>query len=121
MFYICNIIQKQIKMSATKTNEKTTTKGKLLRFGHNEKNVDVYVKDEGYGDFKFLTPKAREWANKNQIPNSLEYFGKSFCGMPVWYPGMDDGLYTCGIKRTKISQFVKAAINAGLNVESEMS
>lgn len=94
-------------------------KGTLYHSYGQAKNIDIFIKDEGYGDFKFLTLAAKEWAHENGIPNSLAEFGKEFCGMPVWYPGMKKGQYTCGIRQSKIKKFVKAAISAGLNVDCE--
>lgn len=81
---------------------------------------DVYIKDEGYADVKFISLKAKEWAHKNKVPNSLESFGKEFCGRSVWYPGMKEGLYTVGIKLGKLGSFIKNMKKAGLKIESEI-
>ncbi len=89
----------------------------------NNQNPDVYVKQEGYGDFKFLTVKAKEVANELKIPNSLHHFGKEFCGMPVYYHDQpkthEKGKYTCGIKLAHIERTTKKLRKAGLVVESE--
>ena len=82
---------------------------------------DVFIKDEGYADVKLLSLKAKVWAHKYGIPNSLEQFGEEFCGTPVWYPGMQEGMYQCGIKLSALKKVAKAMQKEGLVVESEFS
>jgi hypothetical protein len=31
-------------------------------------NFDVFIKDEGYQDVRFVSKKAKQWAHKNKIP-----------------------------------------------------
>jgi len=83
------------------------------------KETDIYIKDEGYADMKFLTQDAKEWAHKMGIPNSLHEFGKEFCEQKVWYPGMEDGLYQYGIKPFTANNLAIIAETDGLVVENE--
>lgn len=82
-------------------------------------NVDVYIKDEGYADIKFLTEKAKETANKMGIPNQLLSIGKTFCGQPVWTPETKKGVYSCGLKLTHLKKAVRDLKKNGLTVECE--
>jgi hypothetical protein len=88
-----------------------------------EQEPDVYVKQEGYGAFKFFSEKAKETAHKLGIPNSLEEFGDEFCEEPVYYFNKPEthkeGLYSCGIKLSHIEKTVNKLRKAGLTVESE--
>ena len=87
------------------------------------KEPDVYIKQEGYGAFKFLSVKAKEVAHQLNIPNGLEKFGDEFCGCPVYYFDKPDthkeGRYTCGVKLAKIDSIANKLRKAGLTVESE--
>ncbi len=89
----------------------------------NSNQPDVYIKHEGYADFKFLTVKAKEAAHTLKIPNSLHEFGNEFCGSPVYYNDKPKthtkGLYTCGIKVSYLNKLKKQLEAKGLIVESE--
>lgn len=86
--------------------------------------IDVYIKNEGYADVKFLTDKAKNWAHNNEIPNGLLEIlhddETTFCGKPVWTPETKVGLYKTGVKLSCIPGLVKAMKSAGLKVESEI-
>jgi len=85
-----------------------------------QKETDVYIKDEGYADVKFLSLKAKKWAHENNIPNSLEHFGENFCGKSIWYPGMKEGLYNTSCFLSKLKQLLPKMRKFGLIIESEI-
>lgn len=82
--------------------------------------IDVFIKDEGYGDVKFLTDKAKEWAHQNKVSNSLHAFGKTFCGKEVWYPENRKGLYKHGTVLSDLKGLIEDMEDAELIVESEI-
>ena len=86
---------------------------------YTKEEVDIFVKQEGYHDIKFLTQKAKEWAHEAEIPNALARFGMTFCGKPVWYFGMNEGQYQYGAIESDAIQILRAAHLAGLKIESE--
>ena len=69
------------------------------------RKTDVYIKDEGYADVRFVSDKIKQWAYEQKIPNSLASFGKAFCGEPVWNENTKVGLYKIGIKLSKLNHF----------------
>jgi len=81
---------------------------------------DVYIKDEGYANVTFLSLKSKEWAHKNNIPNSLESFEDTFCGKPIWYKGMTKGQYTAGVFLSKLKPLILKMKKANLIVKSEI-
>jgi len=85
-----------------------------------QKETDVYIKDEGYADIKFISLKSKEWAHKNQIRNSLAQFGDTFCGEPVWYRGMKKGQYTIGVELSNLKPIIEKMKKSNLIVESEI-
>ena len=82
--------------------------------------ADIFIKDEGFAQVRIHNnPKAAKWAHEQGYKNSLERFGKEFAGEPVWYPGMENGVYYFGLTPEMVPPFIKAAEFAGLTVESE--
>lgn len=90
-----------------------------LRTGKSSGALDVYIKHEGYAAVKFMSPKAKQWACNNRIPNSLDYFGKEFCGSPVWNPETPSGLYNCSLSWAQAAKLTKRMRKEGFIVESE--
>ncbi len=84
-----------------------------------EPPYDVYVKEEGYADLRFITDKAKRVAYKLRIPNSLLQIGDTFCGEPVWTPQNPVGMYQCGYDYENVDFMVKLLRSEGLIVESE--
>jgi len=84
------------------------------------KEFDVYIKNEGYADITFISLKSKEWAHKNNIPNSLESFGDTFCGKPIWYKGMTEGRYTAGVFLSKLKPLISKMKKSNLVVKSEI-
>jgi len=83
-------------------------------------NPDIYIKDEGYADCRLhKSQKAKEWCHENGYTNSLIDFGKTWCGQPIWYPGMTTGVYKFALLISHVPEFIKAAEAAGLIIESE--
>jgi len=82
--------------------------------------IDVFIKDEGYADIRFITLKSKEWAHKNKFKNSLEHFGKTFCGRSVWRPGLEDGLYHTPVDISKMRTIISKMKRHGLQIESEI-
>ena len=83
-------------------------------------DTDIFIKDEGYADVRLhRSQKAKRWCHKNGYENSLTYFGKTWCGEPVWYPGMTKGSYKFAISVDDVPEFIKKAKEAGLTIESE--
>jgi len=80
-----------------------------------KKMTDVFIKDEGYQDVRFTSQKAKEWAQKNKIPNDWKGISKNY------YPKSKTGLYSRGVKLSKkgINEFISIMKNDGLKVESE--
>ena len=85
----------------------------------NKLEVDVFIKHEGYAAIKFLTDKSKQWAHDSKVPNSLNEFGDTFCGQPVWNPNTKKGLYTIGVKVSKLKSVVASMKKANLVIESE--
>ncbi len=83
--------------------------------------LDIYIKDEGYAEVKFLSKRAKEWACKNGISNSLTEFGDTFCGRKVYIPNRQDGLYQCGVERKHLDILLKKLEKAEMIIESEIS
>ena len=83
--------------------------------------ADIYIKQEGdyYSVRCHRNLKAMEFAHSLDIPNSLEYFGKTYCDEPVWYPGMKTGMYSFTLNRTDAQRFAKEARQNDLIVASE--
>lgn len=89
---------------------------------HHRKNtmIDVYVKDEGYADIKFLSIEAMEWAYGQGVSNDLLEVGDTFCGKPVWKPGMAAGVFTTAVSPHLLPHIMKAMEIFGLTTESEI-
>lgn len=80
---------------------------------------DVYIKDEGFADIKFLTDKAKEVAHRLGIPNQVQSIGDTFCGKPVWNETTKKGIYSCGFGLSDLKKVVKALTDQGLEINSE--
>lgn len=82
--------------------------------------LDIYIKDEGYAAIKFLTLRAKVWAHASGYSNTLRQYGKFFCKKLVWYPGMKEGLYNCGIPVSRVENFIRETKEMGLIIKSEI-
>jgi len=60
-----------------------------------------------------------QWCHNNGYFNSLVSIGKTYCGEPVWYPGMETGMYSFGVSKSIGKRFTKEARAAGFVIESE--
>ena len=85
------------------------------------KRVDVFIKGEGYAEFKFLTSEAKKWAVENDVENSLQSFGSEFCGRPIFLKDVRDGLYQIGLSLTTGKKLYSLLIKSGLTLESELN
>ena len=83
-------------------------------------STDFYIKDEGYAAIKVIATKAKEFCNLNGYDNSLLKFGHKFCGQSVWTPGMKEGMYQFGLKRSTLHIFVNFIKKHGFTVETEL-
>lgn len=85
-----------------------------------QKTIDVYIKDEGYGAIKALTPKAKLALYSLGFDNELWHFGKEWCGKPVCQDGKTEGLYQseCGLDR--VQETIEIFESYGLIVYSEL-
>lgn len=81
--------------------------------------IDVFIKNEGYADFRFISERSKEVAHKLGIPNSLKSFGDTWCGQPVWNSKNKTGRYKCGINLDSMGKIVLKLQNEGLTIESE--
>ena len=75
-------------------------------------NIDIYVKDEGYADFRVLTDKAKEICNKNGFKNSLEEFGE-------WSEKKKEGRYSFGVSEKDVFSVIEVMEKEGLTIDSE--
>jgi len=83
-------------------------------------NADIYIKDEGYASVRLHNNlPAMKWCHVMGYQNSLIKFGKEYCGRPVYYPGMNSGMYSFALNESQARAFTKKAKKAGFIVESE--
>ena len=80
---------------------------------------DIFIKDEGFAHVKPQTNEAKTWCKKIGFENSLEEFGDTFAGQPVW-DGKNNGMFMFAIKRSAVKRFKKFAETNGFVVESEI-
>ena len=71
--------------------------------------VDIFVKDEGYADFRFKTDKAKAFAKKHELPNSWDDITPNDPKRP----------YSCAVKKKFIKTIINLADKEGLVVSSE--
>jgi len=83
--------------------------------------ADIFIKDEGYASVRLHTApvEVKEWCHNHGLENSLTSFGKTWCGDPVWYPGMKEGRYSFALKVKYVHKFIAEVKKAGFTVESE--
>ena len=81
--------------------------------------VDVYVKDEGYADFRFVTDRAKRVAFRLGLNNDLQACGNLYCGKPVWNSDTKVGVYHSGQPVNKVHSIIKQLKERGLVIESE--
>jgi len=82
----------------------------------------IYIKNEsGYADIRLhdSSSKTKQWCHDNGYLNSLTHFGKTWCGDPVWYPGMTEGRYKFVINPDDVEEFIELAEEIGLIIKSE--
>jgi hypothetical protein len=91
----------------------------MLNLTTENPKFEVYVKNEGYADFRFISDRAKVIAHELQIPNSLAEF-ETFCGQPVWSPESPEGLYKCGFKMGAARRLIRELRSRGLTVETEI-
>lgn len=82
--------------------------------------TDFYIKDEGYADVKVLSNKAKIFCDGKGYDNDLLDIGDTYCGQPVWKPGMTQGMYQFGIKKSQVNRFIKMVEENKFTVESEL-
>jgi len=80
-------------------------------------NFDVFIKDEGYQDVRFVSKKAKQWAHKNKIPNDWEGISKDCFDAKT----KKMGLYARSVRLSNkgIHEFISIMENDGLKVASE--
>ena len=81
---------------------------------------DVFIKDEGYAAVKFLSDKAKEIACELGIPNSLQAFGDTFCGKPIWNKNTKKGMYESSLDLCEVNRAIQVLTDKGLKVETEI-
>lgn len=85
-----------------------------------DKVVDIYIKDEGYGAIKALTPKAKLAAYALGFDNELCHFGKTWCGQPVCQDGQTEGLFQAECGLDQVQEVIELFESWGLVVYSEL-
>ena len=83
----------------------------------NQSPLDVFVKQEGFADVRFLTEKAKEVAHKLGIPNSWKGIADE---EHTWSPKNPEGRYKCGLDYDDALDLIKDLEKEGLIIESEI-
>lgn len=122
-----HIQESRVKKLKPRSNQLLLDNGLVVKARHcqvlKRNRTDVYIKDEGYADFRLATQKAKLWANRNGYTNSLlSQFGKgnTFCGEQIWDDENKSGAYSFAMNNTpKLYRTIEKMKKAGLKVESE--